>query len=252
MTFAKRLRGAAAFNVAMLIGWGLSVPLAQADFIETLLQQGNNVIATGSGTLDVAGLELNPICSFGFCSTNAGINPIIGTISTGPVNGVLNRFYSGFTGPVSFGSGDLTLPSSGSGDTVAIDGAFEILSVPLDYVSGSALSDNSTYDNQTFGSLGVTPGTYVWTWESGATADSFTLNIVPAPEPSGLALLALPLGLVLLLAARRRRAPRFLGEAPTYSAKVQAIAKNQRATVCHGRIAKPEAALHRPERRCNR
>ena len=35
---------------------------------------------------------------------------------------------------------------------------------------------------------------------SGATADSFTFDIVP--EPSNLALLALPLGLVLLLAAR--------------------------------------------------
>jgi hypothetical protein len=200
MTFAKRMRGAAAFSVTMLIGCGLSVPLAQANYIVTLEQQGNNVIATGSGTLDLAGLELNPMCSLG-CFTNAGINPMFGDISTGPVNGVPTRFYFGFTGPASFGSGDSTLPNSGSGDSVGIDGTFEILSVPLDYVSGSALSDNSTYDNQTFGSLGVTPGTYVWTWGSGATADSFTFNIVPVPEPSNLALLALPLGLVVLLAA---------------------------------------------------
>lgn len=206
MIFPKQMRGAAAFSVAMLIGCGLCVPLAHADYIVTLDQQGNNVIATGSGTLDLAGLELT--CSSG-CSTNAGINAMVGTISTGssaggPGNAVPSRFYSGFTGPASFGSGGPTFPGSGSGDTVAIDGTFEILSVPLDYVSGGALSDNSTYDNQTLGSLGVTPGTYEWTWGKGATADSFTLNIVPVPEPSGLALLGLPLGLVLLLGARPR------------------------------------------------
>jgi hypothetical protein len=108
---------------------------------------------------------------------------------------VPSRFYSGFTGPASFGSRGFTLPSSGSGDSVDIDGTFEILSVPLDYVSERALSDNSTYDNRTFGSLGVTPGTYVWTWGSGATADSFTQHRARArtvqPCASGL-----PLGLV--------------------------------------------------------
>jgi hypothetical protein len=195
MTFAKRMRGAAAFSVAIL-GCGLTVPLAQADYTVTVVQQGNNVIATGSGTLDLAGLELNPpSCLVGGCFTNAGMNPLGGDISTGPVDEVPSRFYTGFTGPASFGSRDhFTLPSSGSGDTVDIDGTFEILSVPLDYVSESALSDKSTYDNQTFRSLGVTPGTYVWTWGSGATADSFTLNIVPGtnvPEPaSGMLLIA--------------------------------------------------------------
>jgi hypothetical protein len=79
-------------------------------------------------------------------------------------------------------------PDSGEGDIVAIDGTFHILSLSLDYVSGNPLSDSSTYDNQTFSSLGVTPGTYVWTWGSGATADSFALDIEAAavPEPSSL------------------------------------------------------------------
>jgi hypothetical protein len=39
----------------------------------------------------------------------------------------------------------------------------------------------STYDNVTFATIGVTPGTYEWTWGSGAHADSFTLDAVPAP-----------------------------------------------------------------------
>lgn len=74
-----------------------------------------------------------------------------------------------------------------------------MLSVPLDYVSGSALSDSSTYYSQTFSSLGVRPGSYVWTWGSGATADSFTLDIGSVPEPSSALLFALG----LLILARR-------------------------------------------------
>jgi hypothetical protein len=81
--------------------------------------------------------------------------------------------------------------------------------VPPSYMSGSLLSDTSTYDNQTFVSLGVTPGTYEWTWGSGADADSFTLDVPAVPEPASIALLALPLGLFMLLTARHRppRAP---------------------------------------------
>ncbi|MGH7056508.1 MAG: hypothetical protein ACREFZ_01320 [Acetobacteraceae bacterium] len=53
----------------------------------------------------------------------------------------------------------------------------------------------------------MTPGTYIWTWNStGAPDDSFTLQVGPVsvPEPGSLALLALPLGLLMLLTARRR------------------------------------------------
>jgi hypothetical protein len=48
-------------------------------------------------------------------------------------------------------------------------------------MSGSPLSDTSTYDNATFASLGVTPGTYEWTWGAGVN-QNFTLNAtVPGP-----------------------------------------------------------------------
>ena len=54
--------------------------------------------------------------------------------------------------------------------------------MPLGYLTDSALSDTSTYSGQTFTSLGVTPGTYEWTWGSGAN-QNFTLEIGVAAVP---------------------------------------------------------------------
>ena len=57
---------------------------------------------------------------------------------------------------------------------------FRLLSVPAGYVSGTALSDTAIYSGTTLAALGVTPGTYVWTW--GTTENqNFTLQIPPFP-----------------------------------------------------------------------
>jgi hypothetical protein len=80
---------------------------------------------------------------------------------------------------------------------VGIYGALGDLSVPNGYSSGNFLSSTAIWDNETFASLGLTPGTYVWTWGSGTEADSFTLKTV-VPEPGSLALLAT--GLLCLIA----------------------------------------------------
>jgi MYXO-CTERM domain-containing protein len=202
MPFVKRIAGRAALGAAMLVG--LSATPAGAGYIVTLEQIGSSVIATGSGPIDLS--SLSPSCPTS-CDTNAGINPRLGTISTGPVNAVPSQFYTGFAGPTNFGSGDFTLPNSGQGDIVAIDGTFHIISLSLDYVSGNPLSDSSTYDKQTLSSLGVTPGTYEWTWGPGAN-QNFTLNIVAAavPEPSALSELGVGLaGLALAGMLRKRR-----------------------------------------------
>lgn len=84
-----------------------------------------------------------------------------------------------------------------------LSGGFTLF-VPVGYVTGHALSDTSTYDSATFASLGVTPGTYEWTWGTGAQPDSFTLQIGAVPEPASLPLLAMGLaGIGMVLRARR-------------------------------------------------
>jgi hypothetical protein len=200
MTVVLRIAGVAALGAAML-GCGLSAPPAQAAYTVTLAQVGSNVVATGSGTIDTAGLGL-----FGHIRAQALIGPHEGEIFTGPASITSVDVYASVNGPSSLGSTTETFASTGSGDLVGIFGIGGSLLVPAGYISGSALSDTSTYDNQTFSGLGVTPGTYVWTWSS----DSFTLDIPGAavPEPSSLGLLALPLGFAMLLAARHRRTTR--------------------------------------------
>jgi hypothetical protein len=64
-----------------------------------------------------------------------------------------------------------------------------------------------TFNNATFATLGVTPGTYVWTWGTGLPNQNFTLIISQAGAgvPDGGSTVSL-LGFALLgLAALRRK-----------------------------------------------
>ena len=203
MKGTNRIAGAAAILI------GLSAPPAQAGYIVDLTQQGSNVVASGSGAIDLTGLSF-------FLTLNeaAFIGPSTALVYAGPAFPDLSAVdeYTGITGPRSFGSGSESFPSSGSGDLVGIENGVSVadaLFVPTGYVSGNPLSGASTYDNQTFSSLGATPGTYKWTWGSGAN-QNFTLVIGTAvPEPSTWAMMLLAfggLGFIGHRSARRRRA----------------------------------------------
>ncbi len=79
--------------------------------------------------------------------------------------------------------------------------------MPPGYLSGATLSDSMTFNNATFASLGVTPGTYVWTWGTGGN-QNFTLQIgsvgVPGVPDGGSTVSLLGCALLGLVALRRK------------------------------------------------
>jgi hypothetical protein len=176
------------FGLMLLGAAGIARP-AEAVFTVDIAQQTGKVVATGSGTIDLAALH-------DCCISNPppDITASLGRLSLG-ANGLLGEAWDqgNFHGPVNFGSGGLFLATSGTGDHVEMAASNSFLAVPIGYVSGAALSDSATWNNATISSLGLTPGTYTWAWGSGAHADSFVIDIeAPAPavpEPASLALL---------------------------------------------------------------
>src|SRR3954453_1774269 len=107
-------------------------------------------------------------------STVPEVAPTFATEATGAA-GTINE-YSGASGPPSFGPGVITDAISGTGDLVAIQllgGGPGFVDVPTGYVSGAALSDTATYAGQSFATLGLTPGVYVYNFGSDEDADTF-------------------------------------------------------------------------------
>jgi hypothetical protein len=185
-----------ATTLPIVLAWLLSVRAAQAGYTVTLRQVGPDVVATGSGAIDLTGVTFSnsgflvpQIISGenGFGSLRSG-----GSITTGPVSSMpqdprqsVDLYSAALNGPVTFGGSRLGVPvkaSSGSGSMVGMSiagivGRLDLrINVPRGYVSGSALADSATYRGTTLLGLGVTPGTYVWRWGTGAN-QNFTLQI---------------------------------------------------------------------------
>jgi hypothetical protein len=180
----------------------------EAGIIMTATEVGSDVVVSGSGTADLTGLSLN---------TNAGtvsfMSPSEASLDTGPTGAISTDQYQSVNGPSDFGSGAFTFATSGTGDRFGVSFvggigvSFYSLFVPQGYVSGSQLNGTSTFANQTFASLGMTPGTYLWSWGPAAQDDTFTLSIVGAsavPEPSSLVTALIGVVLVGVGAARPR------------------------------------------------
>ncbi|MEO7168103.1 MAG: hypothetical protein ABI016_13870 [Chthoniobacterales bacterium] len=148
----------------------------------TLQQIGPDVVATGSGAINLNGLTFFPTTLLLPKIVSSAADIVIGPTISSTVD-----YHNGVSGPTSFGSGLGRSASSGSGDMVGINEAafyphlYRLISVPAGYASDTILSDSVIYSGTTLAALGVTAGTYVWKW--GTTANqNFTLEIPPFPQ----------------------------------------------------------------------
>jgi PEP-CTERM motif-containing protein len=152
---------------------------AQAGAVIDIEQVGPDVVATGSGSLNLTGASfLYPGFSFG------GVEPDLADITVGSPSFATVDIYS-VTGPSSFGPGGVAGASSGSGDLFGVVGSNGWLVVPAGYASGASLSATMTFDHRTLSGLGLAPGTYTFTLPD----DTITVKIGTSsatPEPSTL------------------------------------------------------------------
>lgn len=217
MSAVRRLQGVAYCSVALL-GLAFAGP-SYASAVISFEEQASGVVATGSGSLDLADLEESFAGYDGFTAVS-GAN---GYAVLGPVPTAFDSvtFLTGATGPASFGTGGYTTATTGSGDRFGIDAASyhgagtARIWIGATYKSGSALSATDTWAGATFASLGLTPGVYTYSWGEGADADSLQVRIGSpivgggggggVPEPATWSMMLLGFAVVGATARRRPR-----------------------------------------------
>jgi hypothetical protein len=192
-------------TAAVGLALGIAAPrTAEAAFIATMQQVGSDVVVTGSGSFNLA--------AFVFAqeqTSKAAVQAEFAFLYIGPSVFLRHTVYaaSARTVPANFGSGVNVEADAGTGSRVGV--LFGSALVPQGYVSGTSLTSSSTWLNKDFSDLGVTPGSYLWTWTSNSVTETFTLNIIDPNPPVGVpappALALFGVGLVGLLATRRRR-----------------------------------------------
>lgn len=187
-------------HLALMVGLavvalGAAVPAAQASYVITIAQDGADVVATGTGSLDLTGMT-----SLGGVNWESFVQPSSARIVVGATTS--ENYYGAFSSSASaFGTGGFTDATSGSGTTVIISGG---LYVAASYVSGTEMSATSTWANTTLSALGLADGTYTWTLPSDDTLTVVIGETTPVPEPASIALLGIPAAFTVL--RRRRRA----------------------------------------------
>lgn len=196
MAIHRSHRGMAFLMMLMLLLGAAATPAAAAVTI-TARETGGNVVFTSAGSLNLSGLTRNPS---GTTTLFGGINTTVPYVVLGasPVTPVTVDLYQPTSIPAAFGTDpNNKIANVGSGPRWGVFSSR--VYVPTTYASGDSLAGSLAFNGATFQSLGITPGTYVWSWAN----DTVTLKVVPVPAALPLMATAL-VGLGVI--ARRRRA----------------------------------------------
>ena len=142
------------------------------DFNVTISQVGPDVVWNGSGSFNLAALT-----SAGPSNMSGGYSSAAGVWAIGP-NASVDTYSGTISNPGAFGTSSIGVTSN-AGSTFGIlpGGSGRLLNVPSGYVSNTNISGTSTYANTTIAGAGLTPGTYTWSWGSGANASSLVMVI---------------------------------------------------------------------------
>ncbi len=190
-------------NLLAMLALVTGVGAAQATYTVNIVQNGANVVMTGSGSIDTTGMTLSS-ASLGCSSGSGALGSIflcIGSGNSGLNGTAINPGVTGLT------SGTTTSANSATGSPVYVSGT--TLYLPAGYTSLSPISNSSTFNGKTLASLGLTAGTTkTITLTSGDTIVVTTGTVAPATVPtlSEYAMAALAAAMAMLgLAAMRRK-----------------------------------------------
>jgi hypothetical protein len=161
---------------------------AHAAVIITAVETGGDVVFSMAGgqSIDLSGLSF-----FSNISESSRVFPSAPLVLVGPTS-LFGDLYEGLTVSGVFGTGFNQFASSGSGITFGVSGG-QIM-VPTGYVSNTVLGASSaTFSGETFASMGIIGGNYVWTLGG---VDAVTLQIPNVPIPAAFWLFGSAIGVL--------------------------------------------------------
>ena len=181
----------------LLVALFSTIAPLRAGIVINMVESGSNVVATISGSIgSLAGATLDQTSAPGlnFTGLRADADALFG-FSDGTFSSDYNNYFIPIF-PSNFGpsSAYFAATSSSASANMFFRESPAQMWIDQNYTLGTPVTGTLTWANKSFATLGVTEGSYLWSW----TGDSVTLNIgaspAPVPEPGTWAAAALLAG----------------------------------------------------------